>query len=271
MPPARPVLFFFLDSSLFRLQAPIKIFLDLTSFFSPITKINPEKRYVRAQGGVTLQRLHAALAARGLAMINLGSISEQTLAGMLTTATHGTGVEHKVLSTHVQAVRLLLANGNKVLCSRDNHPDLFLATLCGLGSTGIILDVRMEVTQAFRLREVQETFKFDDVVDKLNTVARSAEFVRIWWWPQAGDVRVSAMDKTQEVREGNKQKPFTPLRSGIESSDLCVISPAYAPAAELALAFSNGVSCHPISPLSRDLYSSRQHLDRTVFVLAPRR
>lgn len=163
-------------------------------------KVNSEKLYVHAEGGVTLQRLHAALAARGLAMINLGSISEQTLAGMLTTATHGTGVEHKVLSTHVQAVRLLLANGAKVVCSRDRYPDLFFATLCGLGSTGIILDVRMEVTQAFRLREVQETFKFDDVIDQLNTIARSAEFVRLWWWPQGGDVRVSVIDKTQEVR-----------------------------------------------------------------------
>ncbi|KAH9033110.1 L-gulonolactone/D-arabinono-1,4-lactone oxidase [Lactarius pseudohatsudake] len=165
-----------------------------------IIEVNSEKRYVHAQGGVTLQRLHAALAARGLAMINLGSISEQTLAGMLTTATHGTGVEHKVLSTHVLAVRLLLADGSKVICSRDHHPDLFLATLCGLGSTGIILDVRMEATPAFRLREVQETFKFDDVINRLDTVARSAEFVRLWWWPQVGDVRVSSMDKTQEPR-----------------------------------------------------------------------
>jgi hypothetical protein len=170
-----------------------------------IIEINSEKRYVHAQGGITLQTLHTALAARGLAMINLGSISEQTLAGMLTTATHGTGVEHKVLSTHVQTVRLLLADGTKVICSRDHRPDLFLATLCGLGSTGIILDVCMEVTLAFRLREVQETFKFDDVIDKLDTVVHSAEFVRIWWWPQVGDVRVSAMDKTQE--------PTRPLQS----------------------------------------------------------
>ena len=133
-------------------------------------------------------------------MINLGSISEQTLAGMLTTATHGTGVDHKVLSTHVQAVRLLQADGAKVTCSRDRYPDLFFATLCGLGSTGIILDVRLEVTPAFRLREVQETFQFDDVINRLDTVARSAEFVRLWWWPQGGDVRVSVMDKTQEVR-----------------------------------------------------------------------
>jgi L-gulonolactone oxidase len=132
-------------------------------------------------------------------MINLGSISEQTLAGMLTTATHGTGANHKVLSTHVQTIRLLLADGTKVTCSRHTRPDLFLATLCGLGSTGIILDIRMDLAPAFRLREVQETFNFDDVIDRLDGVAHSAEFVRLWWWPQAGDVRVSAMNKTREV------------------------------------------------------------------------
>jgi len=163
-----------------------------------IIEVNFEKRFVHAQGGVTLQHLHTALEARGLAMINLGSISDQTLAGMLTTATHGTGVDHQVLSTHVQAVRLLLADGTKVTCSRDHQPDLFLATLCGLGSTGIILDIRMEVRSAFHLREVQETFEFSDVIDNFDVVAHSAEFVRLWWWPQADKVRVSAMDKTQE-------------------------------------------------------------------------
>lgn len=133
-------------------------------------------------------------------MINLGSISEQTLAGMMTTATHGTGIHHRVLSSHVQAVRLLKADGTKVTCSRDHLPDLFYATLCGLGSTGIILEIRMEVRPAFRLREVQETYKFNDVIDKLDDVAASAEFVRLWWWPQADDVCVSSMDETYEVR-----------------------------------------------------------------------
>ncbi|KAH9982004.1 L-gulonolactone/D-arabinono-1,4-lactone oxidase [Russula compacta] len=176
-------------------------FMIQMNLLDKIIEVNFEKRFIHAQGGVTLRNLHAALESRGLAMINLGSISEQTLAGMLTTATHGTGIDHKVLSSHVQAVRLLLANGTKVTCSRDREPDLFFATLCGLGSTGIILDVRMEVSPAFRLREVQETYKFNDVIDHLDVVARSAEFVRLWWWPQADDVRVSAMGKTEEYKQ----------------------------------------------------------------------
>jgi len=145
-----------------------------------IIEVNFEKCFVHVQGGITLRKLHAALEARGLAMINLGSISEQTLSGMLTTATHGTGVHHRVLSSHIQTVRLLLADGTKVTCSRDHEPDLFLATLCGLGSTGII--------------------KFNDVMHNFDAIVRSAEFVRLWWWPQADEVRVSAMDKTREPK-----------------------------------------------------------------------
>ncbi|ETW79727.1 hypothetical protein HETIRDRAFT_63784 [Heterobasidion irregulare TC 32-1] len=165
-----------------------------------IIEVNAEKRSVRAQGGITLQRLHAGLEAHGLAMINLGSISEQTLAGMVTTATHGTGITHQILSTHVQQLTLLLANGSRVRCSRSDRPDLFLASLCGLGSTGLILDVQLLVTPAFRLREVQETFKFDSIVDNLDEMVNSAEYVRLWWWPQAGDVRLSTMDKTLEPK-----------------------------------------------------------------------
>lgn len=163
-------------------------------------KIDVEKQLVVAQGGITLQRLHATLDAHGLAMINVGSISDQTLAGMVTTATHGTGLTHKVLSTHVQALHLLLADGSHVRCSRSENPDLSIATICGLGSTGLILDIQLKVAPAFRLHEVQETVKFDPVVDRLDEVANSAEYVRLWWWPQAGDIRVSSMSKTDEVR-----------------------------------------------------------------------
>jgi L-gulonolactone oxidase len=105
-------------------------------------------------------------------------------------------------------VRLLKADGAKVTCSRDHEPDLFYATLCGLGSTGIILDIRMQVRPSFRLREVQETHKFNDVIDKLDDVAASAEFVRLWWWPQADDICVSRMDETYEVRVTHSHAPL---------------------------------------------------------------
>lgn len=149
---------------------------------------------------MTLSALHAELAKHGLAMINLGSISDQTLAGVVATATHGTGIHLKVISTHVLALTLLLADGSIVRCSRTECSELFTASLCGLGATGLMLDITLEVGPAFRLKETQESVPFGNVVQNINMIANSAEHVRLWWFPQADIVRVSSANRTDEVR-----------------------------------------------------------------------
>lgn len=152
-----------------------------------------------AQAGITLNAIHAELASHNLAMINVGSISDQTLAGVVTTATHATGMNHKVISTHVLSLTLLLADGSRVRCSRDQRAELFVASLCGLGSTGLIMQIQLAVTPAFRLKEIQESVPFDNVIQNLDTIANAAEHVRLWWFPQADVVRVSSADPTNEV------------------------------------------------------------------------
>ena len=133
-------------------------------------------------------------------MINLGSISDQTLGGVVTTATHGTGIAYPVLSMHVRALVLLLADGSRVRCSRQEREELFMASICGLGSTGLILEITLDVEPAFRLREVQETHTFDDALRIMDTLVHSSQHVRFWWFPQAGLVRASSFDRTHEVR-----------------------------------------------------------------------
>jgi L-gulonolactone oxidase len=161
--------------------------------------VNTEKRYVVAQGGITLNDLHVQLAKNNLAMTNLGSISEQTLAGVVTTATHGSGIGYGVISTNVMALSLLLADGSRVACSRNENSDLFLASICGLGITGIILSVQLEVEPAFKLKETQTSLPFDDVVKNLDEYAHSAEHVRFWWFPTRDIVRYSSANRTSEV------------------------------------------------------------------------
>jgi L-gulonolactone oxidase len=133
-------------------------------------------------------------------MRNLGSISDQTLGGIITTATHGSGMNHKVLSTYVQSLSLLLADGSRVSCSREENSDLFIATLCGLGSTGIILTVQLEVEPAFRLKEEQESIPFDEFISNFDQLTRAAEFPRFWWFPSADTVRCSLSNRTLEVK-----------------------------------------------------------------------
>lgn len=178
-------------------------------FWSFLFQINRDKCFVVAEAGITLSKLHTALGTLGLAMSNLGSISEQTLAGVITTATHGSGINYGVISTHVLALGLLLADGTVVRCSRTDNPDLFMASLCGLGSTGLLISVTLEVEPAFHLKEVCETISLDETIENLDELAESGEHVRMWWFPQTSKVRLSVSDRTSEVRWARFLRPIS--------------------------------------------------------------
>ncbi|KAF9074481.1 D-arabinono-1,4-lactone oxidase-domain-containing protein [Rhodocollybia butyracea] len=179
-------------------------FMLRTTRLNRVLMVDKDKRRVIAQGGITLHDLHVTLAEHGLAMINLGSISDQTLAGIVTTASHGTGIDYGVMSTQVVSLTLLLANGSRVYCSRDEQPDLFLATTCGLGSTGLILSIELEVEPSFRLKEVFESRSFEDTVTNLRSHVQSAEHTRMFWFPATDRVCVSLINRTHESKRSGE-------------------------------------------------------------------
>ena len=223
--------------------------------------MNYDKRYVVAQAGIILSKLHAELAAHGLAMINLGSISDQTLAGVVTTATHGTGIDQPVLSMHVRALSLLLADGTRVRCSREENCDLFMASICGLGSTGLILDITLDVQPAFRLQEHQESRSFDDFLRNVRALVHADKFVRFWWFPQADVVRVSSFHETQEVRDIRSPDPAPPVPASLLTSFSAHLSyPASQAPRVMALALPRGISLPPTHPVPGTLPLYIQYL-----------
>ncbi|KAJ7223078.1 D-arabinono-1,4-lactone oxidase-domain-containing protein [Mycena pura] len=163
-----------------------------------VLEVNTTACYVVAEAGILLSDLHAALAPHGLAMRNLGSISDQTLAGIVATATHGCGSTFGVMSTHVLSLTLLLPSNRVVSCSPTENRDLFEASVCGLGATGIILTITLELEPAFNLRDAHSVLPFDQVVHDLDALKSAGEHVRLWWFPAIGQVRCSVMDRTKE-------------------------------------------------------------------------
>jgi hypothetical protein len=196
-------------------------------------------------------------------MTNVGSISEQTLGGVITTATHGSGITYGVLSTQVTALSILLADGSRISCSRTERPDLFLATICGLGATGIILSVQMDVEPFFRLKEMQQSLSFDDVVQNFDHHVHSAEHVRFWWFPPKDVVRCSYLNRTDEVKhffvQYNLVLPTKSIFLGSKSRR------------KLAVEFINGLSRHAIPSLPRTLFPISQYLCRQFCLLAGKR
>lgn len=104
-------------------------------------------------GGCQIKRLIAELAKLDLAMPALGLISEQTIAGATSTATHGSGrhcLSHYLTALHIAHYDPLTSSPT-VSVIRD--PDLLRAAKCAVGCMGIIVAVELRPRTAFRIEE----------------------------------------------------------------------------------------------------------------------
>lgn len=73
-----------------------------TDKLNELLHVDKEKMTVTVAAGMKLEKLHKLLELRDLALSNLGSISDQSVAGAMATATHGTGAEYASLCASVR-------------------------------------------------------------------------------------------------------------------------------------------------------------------------
>lgn len=176
----------------------IYLFLDMR-----LSQVDKDKKQVTVQGGIRLRDLHPILAEHGLALSSLGSISDQSLAGAISTATHGSSYKFGCLSSTIRELTIITAQEDSpmVTCSEEENPELFKASLCALGMTGIIVRLTVQCEPAFKLKEEEFCMKTSDFIrslgnDGVSGLPITAEHVRAWWFPQAGEVKVSRCNRT---------------------------------------------------------------------------
>ena len=153
---------------------------------------------VRVQAGIRLKDLIAALDAQGLALENLGSIAEQSLAGAIATGTHGTGIGFKCLADQVQSLSVIDGRGAHRVVDRD-HAD-FPALVVGLGAMGVVYEMTLSVVPAFQMHFVTEMMPFDELVDNLDHHVRQHDHFKFWWLVGDDQVTVFRQRRTDEPR-----------------------------------------------------------------------
>lgn len=130
---------------------------------------------VHVQAGIELGALNDLLAARNLAMRTLGGSNGQTLAGAVSTSTHGGDLAMGPLPDQVHALHLVTDGGRELWIERHTAPvttndrlkpvlecngtkiirddDVFEAALVSVGRFGVIYAMVLQVTPAFTLAE----------------------------------------------------------------------------------------------------------------------
>jgi FAD-linked oxidoreductase len=166
-----------------------------------ILDADPGSGLVRVEAGITLAALNAGLAARGLALTNLGDIDAQSLAGALATGTHGTGARLPNLSAQVEALELVDGTGeHRTLTARDG--DLLRAARVGLGSLGVVTAVTLRCVPAFRLRGVDATLPLEEVLATLDERADGHDHFEFWTFPHSPLALTRTNDRTDAPAAG---------------------------------------------------------------------
>jgi D-arabinono-1,4-lactone oxidase len=170
--------------------------------YSKVLKVDKAKKTLLVEGGIRLQQLNAEANRHGLTMPNLGSIDEQSIVGAIATATHGSSLKHGLLSDSVRSLRIVLANGSAVRCSKDQNQELFRAALISLGALGIIVEVEFEMTDACHIEWEQSLLPLKQILETWdNTLWTQKEFTRVWWMPyMKRAIKWSAEKTTKPLR-----------------------------------------------------------------------
>ena len=101
---------------------------------------------LRAEAGYSLQSLLQLFLPRGWFTPVSPGTQFVTLGGMVAADVHGKNHHcDGSIGRHVRAIRMRTASGEIVECSRDHEPDLFRATIGGMGLTGHILEVELQL------------------------------------------------------------------------------------------------------------------------------
>ncbi|MDB5101857.1 MAG: Sugar 1,4-lactone oxidase [Cyanobacteria bacterium RYN_339] len=152
---------------------------------------------VRVEAGIRLHALNQRLAERGLALPNLGVIDDQSLAGAISTGTHGTGLGMGAIASCVVGLVVMDAAGEVHELSATQHPALFQAARTGLGACGVILRATLACVPKFHLRITQGPGTLDETLAGLDALNRAERF-GFWWFPHTDLVRLWRAEQTED-------------------------------------------------------------------------
>ncbi|MDQ2701193.1 MAG: FAD-binding protein, partial [Actinomycetota bacterium] len=160
---------------------------------------------VKVAGGTVLSVLNRELDRLGLAMPNLGDIDTQTIAGAISTGTHGTGAGLPNISAQVVAIELLTADGSIRELTENENPDLLRAARIAIGSLGVIVSVTLRTVPAFNLHRVDVPTPLDGVLGNFELLAADNEHFEFFIFPYTESALTITRNRTTAARQPRRR------------------------------------------------------------------
>ena len=152
---------------------PDGIILDMLPFHR--MELDAGKRILRVGAGARWSEIIPYLDARGFSISVMQASHDFSVGGSLSVNCHGWQHDHQPIASTVESLRVMLADGSIVRCSRQEGKDLFSLVLGGYGLFGVILNVELQIVPNERYRAETEVLPADRYVGRFLEKVRGSE------------------------------------------------------------------------------------------------
>ncbi|MDN5896401.1 MAG: FAD-binding protein, partial [Nocardioides sp.] len=155
-----------------------------------IESVNHDAMTITAGAGTPLHLLNDAAARQGLSLHNMGDIAEQTLAGAVSTGTHGTGGVKASVSAQLAGLQMVTGDGSVIEASPDENPEVFAAARIGLGALGILTRLTFEMEPLGVLEAHERPMSWEAALADYDEMVAAGHHTDMYWFPHTDHVHV---------------------------------------------------------------------------------
>jgi xylitol oxidase len=172
-------------------------------------EIDEKAQTVTVGSGVTYGKLAPVITERGFALHNLASLPHISVAGAISTATHGSGIHNGNLATAVEGLHLVTADGGALALTREKDGEQFLGAVVGLGGLGVTTSVTLKLVPNYQVAQsVYEHLPFEALKEHFTEIFSAGYSVSVFtdWQRHEGSQlwikrKLAAGDKNEWAAE----------------------------------------------------------------------
>ena len=180
-----------------------------------IVGVDHDAMTVTALAGTPLHELNSALERLGLSLHNMGDIAEQTIAGAISTGTHGTGGQLASLSAQVAGLELVTGEGVLLSADAEENADVLEVARLGLGALGILTSVTFRVEPLFVVEAHESQMRWDQALADFDVLAKENHHFEMYWFPHTDRLLTKRNNRTLDDAE-----PLSRLRGWFDDEFL---------------------------------------------------
>ena len=182
-------------------------YLINTDKLNKVVGVDLEKKQVTVQAGIKLNDLNKELAKLDLCLSNQGAITKQSLAGAISTATHGSGTTG-TLASFITNVQLLTADGSLKNFAATENSELFGAVRTSMGTLGIMTELTVQCEPLFKVQREDKKSTWNTVLKNYKKLLEDNDFMEFYW---------NVSDDSVDIKIHNRVSQKTKARNSGDS------------------------------------------------------